>query len=263
MIIADAHVHIHDHFSLSGLFLISLQNFRRHLPAQQAAASSFFLLLTESAGMNRFVELRDSRRQYSDFIVQKTGEKSTLRVETLGGQSLFVVAGRQIVTKEKLEVLALGYGEEYPDGKPLEVTVKELEASDCLRVLPWGAGKWLGNRGRIIDALIKDWPDENLYLGDNSNRPSFWPLPPIFQKARKKRICNLPGSDPLPFPEQEKKAGSFGFKLPGTIDNRLPFASLKQSLTKAPETIVPFGLPETCTTFIKHQVAMQLVKRRR
>lgn len=262
-IFVDAHVHIHEHFSLSRLFLISLQNFRKYSAANQRGVMHGFLLLTESYGVNKFADLKNYDNQSGDFSIHHTNETESLKIVTLGGQNLFVVAGRQIVTAEKLEILALGLDVEYPDGNTLEATLKDLSTTQCLRVLPWGAGKWMGKRGKIIQSLISTWSNGPLFVGDNGNRPSFWPLPSTFSDAKIKGIFNLPGSDPLPFPEQEKKAGSFGFSIPGKVDPSKPFSSLKKAISSTPNTIRPFGNPESFQPFLKHQIAMQIVKRRR
>lgn len=263
----DAHVHIHKHFDLNRLFLISLQNFRKSLN-QFSIFESFesFLLLTESAGVNGFNDLTaiaDQEIPGNDFIVQKTEENCSLKITTSGGQDLFVVNGKQIVTAEKLEVLALGLNRDYPDGRPLHYVLDDLEASGCLRVLPWGAGKWLGNRGKIIDALIATWHSGSIFLGDNGNRPSFWPLPKVFERGRERAMYNLPGSDPLPFPESEKKSGSSGFMLRGQVAPEAPFQSLLSAVQSMPQAALPYGTPESFIPFVKNQLKMQLFKKRR
>lgn len=266
-ILVDAHVHIHEHFDLNRLFLISLQNFRKALN-QFKIFEPFecFLLLTESSGVNRFTALEETAGRENgahDFSVERTAESGTLKVTTGGGQHLFVVNGRQIVTSEKLEILALGLPEDYPDGRPLHYVIEDLAASSCLRVLPWGAGKWLGNRGKIVSSLVATWESGPLFLGDNGNRPAFWPLPKVFDRGREKEIYNLPGSDPLPFPEAEKKAGNNGFMIRGQVDPESPFESLMSAVLSSPHSVIPFGTPESFIPFIKNQISMQLFKRRR
>lgn len=263
----DAHVHIHEHFDLNRLFLISLQNFRKGLN-QFKIFEPFesFLLLTESSGVNRFAALEATaglKIGENDFTVERTTESCTLRVVTGGGQNLFVVNGKQIVTSEKLEILALGLDEDYPDGRPLHYVIEDLAVCKCLRVLPWGAGKWLGNRGKVINSLVSTWESGSLFLGDNGNRPSFWPLSKVFDRGREKEIFNLPGSDPLPFPEAEKKAGNNGFMIRGQVDPASPFQSLMSTVLSSPHNAIPFGTPESFIPFVKNQIKMQLFKKRR
>ena len=265
-IVVDAHVHIHEHFQLSRLFLISLQNFRKALNQYQIYEPfESFLLLTESSGTNQFRRLVGTVDADSseDFSVSATSEPATIRITSGGGQQLYIVAGRQIVTAENLEILALGYGEDYPEGRPLNYVLKDLEESGCLRVLPWGAGKWLGKRGKIIESLVSNWDGGPLFLGDNANRPKFWSLPAVFEQAVSKGIYNLPGSDPLPFSGLEKKAGSFGFMLRGEIRDEAPFQSLVSHVVGRPQSITQFGNAEGLGAFIQNQIAMQIVKRGR
>ena len=89
-----------------------------------------------------------------DFIASATSERSTIRISTGGGQQIYIVAGRQIVTAENLEILALGYNEDYPDGRPLNYALKDLEESGCLRVLPWGPASGLVKEEK---SLINIW----------------------------------------------------------------------------------------------------------
>lgn len=265
-IMVDAHVHIHEHFELNRLFLISLQNFRKALNRNQIYEPfESFLLLTESAGTSQFERLAEMIDVDSsdDFSASATSEPVTIRITTGGGQQLYIVKGRQIVTAENLEILALGYDEDYPDGRPLHYTLKDLEESGCLRVLPWGAGKWLGKRGKIIESLVSSWDGGSLFLGDNGNRPKFWPLPAVFAQAASKGIYNLPGSDPLPFSGLEKKAGSFGFMLRGQIKSETPFQSLASHVVGRPHSVTQFGNAECLRPFIQNQISMQIVKRGR
>lgn len=261
LILVDAHVHIHDRFSLSRLVLISLQNFRTVLNRYRIRERfEAVLLLSESEGVDRFRQLSGliGEDTEADFQVSRTDEPTSLRIETSGGQYLTVIAGRQIVTAERLEVLALGYHDGYPDGRPLAYVLQDLEESGCLRVLPWGAGKWLGRRKAIVAHLISTWSGGPIYVGDNGNRPKFWPLPALFNEARARGIYNLPGSDPLPFDGQEKKAGGNGFLLRGELAADTPFQSLRALLQAHPERIIPFGNQEKPIPFFKHQIAMQL-----
>ena len=265
-ILVDAHVHIHDHFQLNRLFLISLQNFRKALNQYQIHEPfESFLLLTESSGTNQFERIAKMIDVDSsdDFSASATSEPSTIRISTGGGQQVYIVAGRQIVTAENLEILALGYNQDYPDGRPLNYALKDLEESGCLRVLPWGAGKWLGKRGKIIDSLVSSWDGGSLFLGDNGNRPKFWSLPAVFEQAASRGIHNLPGSDPLPFPGLEKKAGSFGFMLRGQIKSETPFQSLVSHVVGRPQSVTQFGNAECLIPFIKNQISMQIAKRGR
>ena len=72
-----------------------------------------------------------------------------------GTLPVLVIAGRQIVSAERIEVLALGTRTQIPDGQPLAATIDAVRADGALAVLPWGFGKWWGARGRMVDAYLE------------------------------------------------------------------------------------------------------------
>jgi hypothetical protein len=266
-IMVDAHVHIHEQFDLNSFFLSSLQNFREALNRfhmDQPFVS--FLLLTESSGVNFFSDMTrmaDQQVPEHNFTIKTTGERSTLKVITNCSQELFVVAGRQIITSEHLEILALGLNEDYPDYRPTHTVLEDLANFRCLRVVPWGVGKWLGQRGNIIRSLITNWETGSLFLGDNGNRPSVWPLPKLFERARAEQIYNLPGSDPLPLAQAVNKAGSYGVMLPISINTEAPFQSLMTAIVSMPQAMIPFGATESLIPFIRNQIQIRLVNKSR
>lgn len=273
-IFVDAHVHIHPCFRPEALLASAFRNFQ--VLAQEINAVRFagFLLLTESAGTDVFSDLRahcatDRTAPVADFQIKRTGEAESLIVRDRSGTELYLVAGRQIVTAERLEVLALGCGSSFPDGCPIDQLLDRLtsayapagssaSAASCrpLIVLPWGAGKWLGTRGRKMEQLVAQaaWP---LFLGDNGNRPFFWPLPALFKTAQGRGIRNLAGSDPLPLPGQERKAGGFGVRLSGAIDPMQPFTSLCALLQDPEVPLCPFGRSERLYPFVRQQMRMR------
>lgn len=277
-IFVDGHVHIHPGFRLEVLLASALGNFQALAQEINAGQSAGFLLLSESAGAEVFSSLKIRLKAgrpvtVPGFQLEESREPETLLVRNDSGQELYLVAGRQIVTAERLEVLALGYGVSFPDGRPIEEVLSHLaapasptepaERSACrpLAVLPWGAGKWFGKRGHKVEQLVAEAPAHSIFLGDNANRPFFWPLPALFKQAQGRGIRNLPGSDPLPFPAQEKKVGSFGLRLAGAIEREAPFSSLAALLLDPATSLAPYGRCEQAYPFFKHQISMQLHKK--
>lgn len=278
-ILVDGHVHIHSCFRLEDLLASALRNFHAAEEEIQATRAARFLLLTESAGAGVFSSLQakvstDQSRIVTGFRIEPTEEAETLVVRDSSGVELYLVAGRQIVTAERLEVLALGYVGSFPDGLAIDQVLSRLSAADTsteaaastsscrpLSVLPWGAGKWLGQRGQKVEQLVAQASARSFFLGDNGNRPFFWPLPALFKTAQSRAIHNLPGSDPLPFPGQEMKVGSFGLHLSGTPDPQAPFSSLRDLLLNPGTSLTPYGRCERLYPFFKHQISMQLHKK--
>ncbi len=248
------HIQMVDDFA--ALAAIACKNFRQIEQRHGLGEVERFVFLTECRAENRFEQARRKADQstVSDdpCVLRKTGESNTLRVGGGETDSLVVVAGRQIVTAEAIEVLALGLNRLYPDGRPLATVIAELSQEEVLLILPWGVGKWLGRRGRIIADLVAGWGGRMLFLGDNGNRPFFWSLPSLFHTAAQAGIRNLPGSDPLPIPGQEEKIGSYGFYCQGSVDADVPFHSFFNLLHKPDVALTAYGTNEHLWNFCKH-----------
>jgi hypothetical protein len=119
----DAHVHLHECFDEAGFFRAADENFRiAGSSLELDSAPAGVLMLTESSGTDRFSDLRRRarNREPSELLIEETGEDLSLLVATPAHRPLLVVAGRQVVTSENLEVLALGCTLEIPDGATLD-----------------------------------------------------------------------------------------------------------------------------------------------
>ena len=265
--ILDGHVHIHDCFDVARFFDQTIDNFRRQAEAVQCVQSyDAAIMLTESAGADWFSRLRDaaaSAESIGSWTFTTTGEPQSLFAASAAGHDLCIIAGRQIVTAENLEVLGLGLANVIDDGAPIESVMESVRAAGALCVLPWGFGKWTGRRGKIIERLLDDADpaaQPNIFVGDNSGRLAIWPSPPEFGVAKKKGIHILPGSDPFPFANQSGRAGRYGFTLRSELDRNKPFATIRQNLVDERIEPVHFGRGESLVPFVRNQVAMQLRK---
>ena len=262
MILVDAHVHIYDCFQLSAFFDAAAKNFLE--AANQSNNSekqhiTSFLLLSEGTGSNWFFKLKENEtteNSTGEWTLSSTGEPYSMRLENVSDQTLYLVAGRQIVTSEKLEVLALITEKRFPDGLPLDETIATVSKSGAIPVIPWGTGKWWGRRGKILQDYLLHPSAQPFFLGDNGGRPSFWHTPLLLRFARQRGIQVLPGSDPLPFPLEQTKAGRFGCSLQGTIIGDRPASSLRQLLIKRDKSLTPYGPLEKPAIFIRNQLAM-------
>ena len=110
------------------------------------------LCFTESNGMNYFENLYSNNnfiRNNANYLKQNE-ENSLLCIDSNDKKILFI-AGRQIVTLEKIEVLALGLKENYSDNKSIEEVINYILSKNALPVIPWGVGKWIGKRGAIVE----------------------------------------------------------------------------------------------------------------
>lgn len=270
-LLIDAHVHLHDCFAPGELLEHAHHNFEQAARGHGWGATLGVLMLTESAGVDWFGRLaRLCGRSTADpavplgtWRIEATPDPAALAVRS-GSRSLLLVAGRQVVAREGLEVLLLGTRATLSDGHPIREVLAEGARLEALRVIPWGAGKWLFARGRLLSELIADvHPGDGVFLGDGSGRPCFWTRPRHFEEAERRGIRILPGTDPLPFPPEVGRAGSYGFRLEGAADLARPAEGIKAALRGPSSRLTPFGRLEQLAPFVRHQVAMQRLKRRR
>lgn len=266
-VLVDAHVHFYRCYRPEPFLDGALANFRR-LAARLGLApqSPGILCLTETAEDDWFRSLRDGVVSHAlgRWTVHPTEEDGSL-IARRGedDETLVLIAGRQIAAREGLEVLAIGMEDDLPDGQPLRRTIERVLALGGVPVVPWGFGKWWFRRGRIVRELIERPPRGRLFLGDNGGRPREFGDPPLFAYGRRRGIWTLPGSDPLPFPSHERRAGSNGFVLDGTFDLTHPCTALKERLRTLAEQPPIYGEGEAVLPFLRHQVLMQLRKRAR
>ena len=270
MLLIDAHVHIYDCFDLEKFFDSAYVNFKS--AAEQLGHGNDFtgiLLLAETSKDNWFNHLADyadgkdlpDGKDTGNWTFHFTNENYSLIAKFGDLKYLILIAGRQIVTEEGIEVLALCTSSSFNDGKPILDLIREIEEKDCLPAIPWGVGKWFGNRGRIVKNIINN-NTSLIYLGDNRNRPNFWLQPTLFRLAKQKGIGVLPGSDPLPFNSESCRAGSYGFSTKLLIDPKRPGRLIRHILRDVDDTVESqFGRLENNYRFLLNQMRMQIAKR--
>ena len=259
MTIIDGHVHVYPCFEAGVLLGSAWWN---TCAVGAGGDSPPVLLLTESQGHDCFAQWQRAASgplsEAPGWTVSATGEDVSLRVDGPDGARLLVVAGRQIACEERLEVLALGFGGAIEDGRPIRDVLAAVRAAGALAVIPWGAGKWLGRRGRLVKDLLDLLDPAGCFLGDNAGRPIGWPRPAVMRAAEQRGIRVLPGSDPLPFAGEERTVGRCGFRLACDVDAERPMASLREALARGDVAVEPYGPRECPLRFIRNQVKMQL-----
>jgi len=267
-IVVDAHAHLYPGFGVCSFLRGASANLSEAVTGEALHAQStcVVFLLSTPAG-NGFRRLKEAiEREKQDCIGAENSvnvpEERVSMCLTLrhGGQTLVVIAGRQIVSRDRLEVLALGTRQRFEEGQSTETLIRKVSREGAIPVLPWGVGKWLGRRGRLVEELIEDSTLPPFFLGDSANRPAFWPRPSQFRRAEERGIKNLPGSDPLPFPHEARCVGRSGVVLNGSLDLRNPAQDLKRKLLDPSTSFQQFGRRETPIRFVRNQLKMQLRK---
>jgi len=263
-VLVDSHVHFHECFVRDCFLDAAHENFLRAARTLDLRKRPLgFLLLTEIDDHTFFRALRQGTgtTSRSPWRFVPTSEAESLIGYRDGEPSLIIVSGSQVTTREGLEVLALCCSTALGDGFEILEAVETVRAAEGLPTIPWGFGKWSMGRGRILaDLLNREEPSE-IYLGDTSVRWRHAGRPRAFRSALGRGIRILPGSDPLPFPNDADKAGSYGFLLNLPLDLAKPAQSLKRALQKPDTVPEPYGNGERLLGFIRKQIGMQIRKR--
>jgi hypothetical protein len=264
-LLVDAHVHIYDCFDLDGLFDAASRNFASAARRLRLADSprEEMLLLTETVNDHVFDALAAGELRSKRWQVAPTQEPAVLQVTQGQKPKIWMIAGRQIATAEDLEVLALGTTRRFPDGEPIAVSLAASEESAAMTALPWGFGKWWGQRGTIIERIMTAPRNRPLYAGDNGGRLAWSTRPQLLLRGERVGVKILPGTDPLPFAGQESRVGGYGMMVPDWEVGARPLQQLVARLAQSTGSPVEFGGLTGVTSFVRQQIAMQVRKRRR
>jgi hypothetical protein len=259
-ILLDAHVHLHGQFD-STVFLDSARaNFRAAAIRTCRPGSVGSLWLTDTPEERSFRRLHQAvqKEPLKGWSLSYTAEPTSLVASHQSGDTLLLLAGRQISTRERLEVLALGSETDFPAGQSLIETLTGVRKSGAIAVIPWGFGKWWFRRHRLVAAALTSSPVDGLFIGDNGGRPRAIRRPRLFELATACGIYNLPGSDPLPLRWEISKPGRLGVVLEGPMDFSRPTASLVRMLLTLRAQPPLFGSQESFGAFVKSQIGLRL-----
>lgn len=267
--IVDGHVHLHTAFDVPAFLDAAARNLRMKGAIGGVSHDGSdalplgVLAFTDMAGQDSLQRIRSECS--GSWLLAGSGEEASLLMTSRCGndsQSLLLVAGRQVVTAEKIEVLVLGTTDAIADGKPVDETIDYAIAAGGLPVLTWGFGKWLGPNASIIARLAGDIKRHPvLFFADSSVRLAHTPLPAGLRAAKAAGRIVLAGTDPLPIAQEETKAGRLAFKVSAPLSSDRPWSQLRKALlalTASPDAIGRFESP---VTFVRHQLAMQIAKR--
>lgn len=262
-LLVDAHVHIYPCFDINKLLDAALYNFGR--AAKKLGLNHGYtgvLLLAETSRDNWFqrASMLDASGRWQ---IEKTLDKTVLQARQLTDNAekksiIYIMSGRQVITAEGLELLALVTRSTFEDGLSLTSTLSAVRDQDAIPVLPWAVGKWLGKRGKILSVLLKTEAHSDLCLGDNSGRPVFWRNPSHFKQAKTINMRVLPGTDALPFSNETGRVGSFGFMIKGKLSTMQPATDFKQLLRNKTLPITAYGQLEMPLRFVINQLRLRI-----
>lgn len=263
-ILVDGHVHVYASYDDATFLNSAVENFRRGAAALRFDPDSCgHLFLTETHDQHVFRRWRDraGREFAGGWRFTTTEEDCSLLAYHNERLRLVVIGGRQIATREGLEVLACGHSGDFPGQMTFEEAIAAARTAAIPPVIPWGFGKWTFARGRMVRAVLEQ-SARPLFLGDNGGRWSLGPQPSEFRAARMQGVYVLPGSDPLPLRAQQERVGSYGFALHGQLDASRPAGTLRGLLLNLKAQPPAFGRLTSTLPFLRNQLAMQLRKQR-
>ena len=232
-LVMDAHVHLYDGYDIRSVLGEAREHLRCLATTLGLPRPLPVLGLTERHDHQVFEALKSGRIPLGpDRQVRPLPESAGLAIDFAEGEpGLLVLAGRQIVTAERIEVLGLILEHRVPDGLPLNDTVAQVREHGGIPVLSWAPGKWFGRRGRLVGDLISRAAPGDLILGDTSLRPWGWGEPGLMKAARRRGFRVVAGSDPLPFPEDARYAGQVATVYSSVaVDEQRPASTVRDLL---------------------------------
>lgn len=265
LIVCDAHVHVypfHDRtqaFAALARGLAGLADSARRQAESGSNPVMNVACLIETGAVGLFTELTTpaGAAGVPDMDVAPCSESGSVRVTFPDGDECALIAGRQLVTEERLEFLALGVEGEIPSGVSAERLVRELR-DRALLVLNWAPGKWFGSRGAVVARLLAEFEPHDFVLCDTALRPVGWGEPSLMRAARARGYKVIAGSDPLPLPGEEWRVGTYGFWAEGDWDAACPARSLADVLLRSdsvPHRVGARGsLPSVFLRLLRHRV---------
>ncbi len=231
LILCDAHVHIYPQFDLINAIKKSISNFTKIEKAKHLQNETIKIwLLTEGQDYDFFTR---EHTLNNDLVIKQTAEKESLAIinRHTNKTLLYIIAGRQIVTQDKLEICALATLYKQQDRKlNTHDTIKSVIDFGGVPALNWAPGKWFFSRGKIVRDVIEKNNPESLLISETTMRPTFWPTPSLMKTALNKGFKVIAGSDPLPFIKEENLIGSYCSLLTGELIPEKPAESIRKLL---------------------------------
>ncbi|WP_153305718.1 hypothetical protein [Desulfogranum mediterraneum] len=264
MYLLDGHVHLQHQDRLVELLDCCSANMRQPRNREGAEAPLQGVLLMAALpgqgwpqalyGWAREGKLLPGRSQWR---MSCSREQGSVVATSEQGDCLVCIIGEQVNTRERLELLLFGLQEPY-QASGLADSIEQACAAGGLVILPWGVGKWLGARGRLIRHLLADKGHLSFFLGDNAGRPRFWQRVPQFVLARAQARAIIRGTDPLLLPGELERVGSFGTRVEAELDLEHPLAGLQRALGAGERPLNDYGELQGLGRFFRNQLLLRL-----
>ncbi|AGF77058.1 hypothetical protein UWK_00475 [Desulfocapsa sulfexigens DSM 10523] len=224
---ADTHVHIYPEYDIQ----LALHNLRRNL-SQLDSQATCLAFLAERSDCNFFADFEKNGAQVLGAEAEVRYLESALHIKEKNYPDLYIFPGRQIITRERIEILALTVDKQIPEGLAASEVVKRIHQENGVPVLSWAPGKWFFKRKRVVQDLLDASRPGSLLIGDTTLRPTCWFRPLLMRQAAQKGLTVISGSDPLPFAGEEEVMGRYGIQFACDLDSTNPVSSIRSVLTR-------------------------------
>jgi hypothetical protein len=251
----DAHVHLHDISLVSGALQAAQQNFSALGRPGQGLQGA--VLLAQMSHELVFEQARDARHLDGWSFEPVAGEPMSL-IARRDATSIAIICGRQIRAGDGLEVLALGTTQSFSDGHSFTASVDAVLQSGAVTVLPWGFGKWAGERGERVRSVARAHGPQAIYLGDSGGRLAWAGAPRLIRDLQAAGFRVLSGTDPLVVRRDYRRIGRFGFLLDAELPTAAPWQSLMNWIARQAGSPAPYGRACSISEFVQNQLALRL-----
>lgn len=226
-LIIDSHVHLYPCYNLA----LALRNLNFNL-SKLAPDAVRIGLLAERHDCNFFTDLASGERILHDegMRVSSSDEEGAVLLHIDDGDPLYLLSGRQIVTRERIEVLGVAMTGYVDDRMSAIDTVSAVLSNGGVPILSWAPGKWFFKRGEIVKSILHEFGHGRILVGDTTLRPWVWPEPLLIRRAIRAGIGVVAGSDPLPFTGEETLAGSYASAGEGDFSPGTPVTDVRNFL---------------------------------
>ncbi len=200
----DTHLHLYPNYDLR-------RAFDQLLNANVNIASDVTRIacLAERYDCHYFEALSSGETTLQGFDIETSVQNELQLTRIKDGLNLTLLPGRQIITRENIEILALACPELIEDKQPALDVIYQVNRLSHIPVVAWSPGKWFGARGKVVKRLIDELEPEDFLIGDTTLRPYGWATPGLMRYAMSKGYGVIAGSDPLPFNGEEAWLGAY------------------------------------------------------
>ena len=245
----DGHVHFYSSYSLAEFLLSAERNFD---------GQTGVLLMAQPNDLPAWSFVERQLSQVSADWNWSKPDACSLQFKRRD-TTLVMIAGRQVVTREGLEVLSLCADSVIPKSMSIQKTIEAISDAKGVPVIPWGFGKWWFSRGRLLRNFIEhESRPHALLLGDSGCRPSI-AMTQLLDSPSRFGIHVLAGSDPLPIKSHAKRPGSYYSIVSRSVDLNQPTAWMRQLLSELTDSTIG-GSRSGFVQFLLNQIQIRIAR---